>query len=300
MQLSLSSEDLRQLCLVAEGAARRAGAMIADRAGTELTIGSKVGAETLAGQIVTEVDVRSQELIVEALRPSCARYGLALLAEESADDGERLNREAFWCVDPLDGTLSFVEQKPGYAVSIALVAHDGTPLIGVVFDPVKQVLYSTVRGQGALRDGQPWRTDSATTRAQTPLTFFVDRSFTKHPHYALLLQQLEEQAIALGCAGLRVVQGQGSVLNACGVAEQAPAVYCKFPKAGNSGGSLWDYAATACLLPETGALASDLAGQPLDLNRPDSTYLNHRGILYASNAQWAETVKKMAMSILRS
>ena len=53
------------------------------------------------------------------------RYDLALLTEELEDDGSRHVKDYFWCIDPIDGTLPFTQKKPGYGVSIALVARDG-------------------------------------------------------------------------------------------------------------------------------------------------------------------------------
>ena len=72
-------------------------------------------------------------------------------------------------------------------------------------------------------------------------------------------------------------------MNALWVLEQAPACYFKFPKPQAGGGSLWDYAATACIYAELGAWCSDFAGLDLDLNRADSTFMNHRGVLVASD-----------------
>ena len=79
-------------------------------------------------------------------------------------------------------------------------------------------------------------------------------------------------------------------MNACWVLEKAPACYFKFPKPEDGGGSLWDYAATASLFHEAGAVASDIYGKPLDLNRPDSTFMNHRGVLFTNNHDMAERV----------
>ncbi len=74
----------------------------------------------------------------------------------------------------------------------------------------------------------------------------------------------------------------GAVMNACGILEEPNSCYFKYPRTGDSGGSLWDYAAKACLFGEAGAVASDIHGHPLALNRADSTFMNHRGLLYAA------------------
>ena len=59
------------------------------------------------------------------------------------------------------------------------------------------------------------------------------------------------------------------------------------------GGSLWDYAATACLFGEAGAVVSDVHGDPLDLNRSDSTFMNHRGAVYATDLDLAERIREI-------
>jgi len=79
-------------------------------------------------------------------------------------------------------------------------------------------------------------------------------------------------------------------MNAIWVLENAPACYFKFPKPENGGGSLWDFAATACIFREVGAIASDIYGAPLDLNRPDSTFMNHRGILFTADHESAQRI----------
>ena len=56
----------------------------------------------------------------------------------------------------------------------------------------------------------------------------------------------------------------------------------KPPKNTPGGGSLWDFAATACIFHEAGATARDFHGAALDLNRADSTYMSHRGVLFAT------------------
>ena len=59
------------------------------------------------------------------------------------------------------------------------------------------------------------------------------------------------------------------------------------------GGSLWDFAATACLFHETGGVATDMQGGPLDLNRADSSFMNHRGVLFATDEALARRIRAM-------
>ena len=144
--------SLPRLTEVACEAACRAAAFIMEKRGQHGEVMTK-DANGLAASVFTEVDQEAQRIVVEALSPSCDELGLGLLAEETPDDGSRLRASAFWCIDPLDGTLPFIEGREGFAVSIALIAQDGTPLIGVANNPVHRVLYFAHKGGGVWRRG---------------------------------------------------------------------------------------------------------------------------------------------------
>ena len=66
------------------------------------------------------------------------------------------------------------------------------------------------------------------------------------------------------------------------VLENGLACMLKFPKKEIGGGSVWDYAATACIYHELGLPATDYMGGRLDLNRRDGTFMNHKGIYYSN------------------
>ena len=289
--MKLSPDDLAYLSDCAISAAQQAGQLIEGYANQTVSVRHKSGGDSHASQVVTEVDLLSEALIVKTLRPGCERYDLALLTEESEDDKARLHKDFFWCVDPIDGTLAFIESTPGYAVSIALVSRSGLPLIGVVYDPVAHTLYSAVRGQGAFRNGQPWALTTSAALAEQPLSIVCDRGVSKNDNYPQISVALASMATKRGFDGLKMIESNGAVMNACRVLENPPAVYFKFPKPQQGGGSLWDFAATAAIFHEMGAVASDMYGQPLDLNRADSTYMNHRGVLFATDHALASDIQ---------
>ena len=289
--MPLSLDVLKALSESAIKAALDAGRLIASRSTGPLDVQRKDGGDSLASQVVTEVDLLSEAIIVKELSPSCDKHDIALLSEEGVDDLRRLETEAFWCVDPIDGTLAFIESSPGYSVSIALVSRSGLPLVGVVYDPVTETLYSAVRGQGACLNGQPWRHDSGSAVKGKPLTLVCDRSLDESSGFSQVVLQFEAIAERLGLSGVRTVHKRGAVMNACRVLENGPACYFKFPKAKAGGGSLWDFAATACLFNELGAIATDFHGDPLDLNRAESTFMNHRGVIFATDPELALEVK---------
>jgi len=286
--VSLSIADLRELADLAISAAGEAGKMIARSRPKDVQ--HKPVGHSLASQVVTEIDRRSEDIILDILAPTLRRFDLGLLTEERDDDGGRLSAEAFWCIDPLDGTLPFIEGTRGYAVSIALVDRDGTPSIGVIHDPVEATTLHATSGLGAFRDGQPWPSEPR-PRGEV-LCLFADRSFLASDDHEVVIGALERIAGDLGLAGLRIEATGGAVMNACNVLANPPACYLKFPGP-SGGGSLWDFAATACLFHEAGAVATDIHGDPLDLNRADSSFMNHRGVLFATDEALAGRLRAL-------
>ena len=284
--MTLSAADRRALAELAITAATEAGELIA--ATRPATVEHKAGAPSLASQVVSEVDRASEAHIVAHLRPTLEGNEVALLTEEQPDDGGRLRAPYFWCVDPLDGTLPFIEGRAGYAVSIALVGRDGTPWIGVVYDPVESTLVHAIAGEGLFRDGQPWV--PASNDAEV-LAVYADRSLLAGDDADTILGALHAAAHDSGLDGIDLRTGAGAVMNALGVLDNQPGCYLKLP-AGRGGGSLWDFAATACMFHEAGSVATDVHGGALDLNRPDSTFMNHRGVLFASDERLARRLTR--------
>jgi fructose-1,6-bisphosphatase/inositol monophosphatase family enzyme len=288
--------DRTELSLLADAAceaARAGGGLIARYRERDVSVRHKAGADSLAAQVVTEVDELSQSLILKHLQQTVDRYDLALLTEELEDDGSRHAKDAFWCIDPMDGTLPFTQGIPGYSVSIALVARDGRPLIGVVYDPLQSKLYRAVHGQGMTINGVAWKSPPPQRRLPESLRLYCDCTFALHPDRQVIVAQMQRVAEELGYAGLSLESGGGGVLNACWVLEHPPACYLKQPKIQTGGGSLWDFAATACLFQEAGAYAHDFGGDALDLNRADSTYMNHRGVLFASHLDLGRQIQQI-------
>lgn len=293
--MRLSANDLFLLCQCAISAAVQAGHLIAKHSNRTIAVNTKDGGSSLAAQVVTEVDHMSQAIILQTLLPTCEMFDLALLSEESPDDGERLEKDFFWSIDPLDGTLPFIESVPGYSVSIALVSRDGMPLIGVVYDPLTQTLYRAIKGQGAWINDQKLALAETLPSVEQTLTFITDKSFAEDPLYPATLTELECIATDFGYTGAALKLQGGAAMNACQVLTTSPACYFKFPKPQVGGGSIWDYAATACLFQEAGAPVSDIKRKPLVLNPDGSTFMNHCGVLYCSDlriAKWMMQVYK--------
>lgn len=285
----LTASQLTVLSNLAEKAALEAGEMIQKACDKDIKVEHKKGAASLAAQVVTEVDRNSEKLIYDLLCPTLEQYDLAFLGEESEDDGERHTKDYFWCVDPLDGTLCYTEQTPGYAVSIALVSKAGKPIIGVVYDPFHDVLYSAIQNQGIKRNGDAFRVNSKVNT----LTLPCDRSLEERNDFENIVAHIERWTESEALKGIRFVHKAGAVMNAMWALENPPACYFKLPKDQPGGGSLWDFAATACLYQEAGAKVCDFKGYDLDLNRIDSTFMNHRGVIYTTEQALVEHARAL-------
>jgi len=293
--MKLDDRQTEHLLELATTAARRAAAHIRAESGRPRRVLSKEGGSSHASQVVTEVDFESQRLILDTLGASIAEFDLGLLTEESADDSSRHASDYFWCIDPLDGTLPFIEGVSGYSVSIALVSRTGVPQIGVILDPVEDSLVHAIRGGGAFRDDTPI---SLAPESGAPLTLVMDRSFAQQENYELVLERVRGIAVRAGLDGIKIINQGGAAMNACWVLENAPAVYFKFPRTKLGGGSLWDYAASACIFGEVeGAEVSNIRGGRLALNRAGHTFMNEDGMLFASNRRLAEAVIELSREI---
>jgi fructose-1,6-bisphosphatase/inositol monophosphatase family enzyme len=270
--------DLIQLNNIAIKAALSAGKVIQKYMNEDVLVEKKKGGDSYASQVVTAVDRECETAIISHLRPTCDEFDLGLLSEETEDDGSRFEEDYFWCIDPMDGTLAFINKQPGFSVSIALIAKDGTPCIGVVFDPSTDTLYHAIKGNGAYKNGSPWEIKHTNDH----LTYVTDRKLKDTPHAAEIERLLNENVEKLSLNGVKEIAGAGAVLNGILVLENGPACMLKLPKKESGGGSIWDFAATACIFQELGLPATNFEGGRLDLNRKDGTFMNHQGVFYAN------------------
>lgn len=143
--------DLQTIRADVEAIARRAGAAMMvyfDQPHQEIIKGN-------INDVVTEGDKASEAVIVPALRAAYPDF--AIVSEESGADANVNEAEYAWYIDPLDGTTNFATNFPFFSVSIALADRDKVPLVGVVYNPVYNEMFSAARGFGATLNGRPLR-----------------------------------------------------------------------------------------------------------------------------------------------
>ncbi len=137
----MKDDEIDHLFLAAKQAARAGGAELLSRFGrlTANAVSQKGHAD-----YVSEADTAAEVAILKVLNEAAAGYGF--LGEETGyHAGEKTET---WVVDPLDGTSNFVWGIPYFAVSIALCDESGE-VLGLVFDPIRDEIFSAVRGRGA-------------------------------------------------------------------------------------------------------------------------------------------------------
>jgi myo-inositol-1(or 4)-monophosphatase len=255
--------------------ARRAGTILTDGYENVATVEHKSKRD-----VVTDVDYRSEELIIGAIR---GRYpGDAILAEESGSHGARAGAGGTdaggsadpggrtWVIDPLDGTVNYANGIPFYCVAIGLVAN-GHPVVGVVFDPARDDLYSAAADGPALLNGQPVRASGKESLADYVVSMAIigrggiwrERRVARQIRIA---RRMGSSALALAYVG----SGRFDAMIQ------------------NGGLSAWDMAAAGLVAERGGATVTDLdGGDWWDLDRPSTTH----SVVAAPAPQHAELLR---------
>jgi myo-inositol-1(or 4)-monophosphatase len=199
--------------------------------------------EKAKNEFVTQVDKNAEATIIEVIRDHYPDH--AILAEESGAAGDH---EFQWIIDPLDGTTNYVHGFPVFSVSIA-VARRGEIEHGVVYDPLRQEIFSASRGGGAQLDGHRIRVSKRTSLQQSLIaTGFPYRANLKHiDRYLEMLR-----AVMLETAGVR--RPGSAALDLCYVAAGRVDAFWEL------GLAKWDIAAGALIIREAGGRISDFRG----------------------------------------
>lgn len=246
-------------------AARRAGSVInrGARDLDRLTITAKGPKD-----FVSEVDRAAEAAIVDVLHATYPDH--AILAEEGTAKGANAEAEFLWIIDPLDGTTNFLHGFPQYCVSIAL-QHKGQITQGVIYDPVRNDLFTATRGRGAFLNDHRMRV----SRRQHLRDCLVGTGFPFRDGSDVDVYVKMMRTMLMETAGLR---RPGSA--ALDLAYVAAGYYDGFWEIGLNP---WDVAAGSLLVLEAGGLVGDLRG--------DNAYLHGGQVIAANPRIFAQMVK---------
>jgi myo-inositol-1(or 4)-monophosphatase len=199
--------------------------------------------------VVTEVDELSEQLIISAIRDAFPNDGF--LAEESGTidaipprDGSAHSGQGrrVWIIDPLDGTVNYANGIPVFCVSIGLTI-DGRPVVGVIYDPVRDEMFTAEVGRGARLDGTPIRHPTKEKLSDCVVSLSLTRGGWAR----------RDRAIR---RSIRVSRSMGSA--ALALVYVANGRFDAFIQSG--GLSLWDICAAGLIAIEGGATVTTLEG----------------------------------------
>jgi myo-inositol-1(or 4)-monophosphatase len=234
--------------------AREAGTVLLDHRGVRFELKGE-------HDLVTAADRASEKLVVKRLHELFPDHGI--VAEEGG--GAEMNSEYRWFVDPLDGTTNFAHGFPMWNVTLAL-AHRGRVIAGVVFDPIRDEMFSAQRGGGAFLNGQQIHVSNAKILEDSLVaTGFPSRRRHQNVnvHFYYQLAMITHGVRRAGSAALDLAY------TACGRLD----AFWEF------GLNPWDMAAGTLLVEEAGGSVSGMQGEPLDLHGP--YLLADNGLIHA-------------------
>src|SRR6266700_5807981 len=256
--------------------AREAGAAILDLYEGPIEVQQKFDMDLR--EPVTLADKIANELIVDAIRREFPDDGI--LAEESVDTDRRLEKRRVWMIDPLDGTNGFIDGNGDFAGQIGL-AEDGEAVAGVVYQPLIDVMYRAVRGQGTWIERANGHVEQAHVSDRHELSMMCMAASRSHrsPRMDRVVKAFGvKQEVRRGSVGIKV----GLLV------ERRCDLYVHLSPRTKQ----WDTCAPQVILSEAGGSFSDLFGQPLCYNLPEVQ--NRNGIVASNGSAHNTIITKLA------
>ena len=262
---------------VATELARTAGAVLLEHYYSPFLVEQKINALDEFEE-VTAADRAANELIVTRLQEEFPDDGI--LAEESTDSDHRLGKDRVWLIDPMDGTKNFIARDGDFAVQIGL-AVGGESVVGVVYQPVRGVLYRAARDRGAWMEAEDKPATRMSVSKQTKPGEMILASSRSH--------RGPRMDRVVSAFGFKHEMRRGSVGVKVGlIAEQLADLYLHLSPSTKQ----WDTCGPEAILAEAGGRLTDLFGQPLLYNgrRID----NRNGIVATNGAAHNIVIENLA------
>lgn len=213
--------------------------------------------------VITAADLAMQLRLDKELKQAWPQF--ALLGEEMTEAEQQSiidGGEAYWCVDPLDGTNNYAAGVPMFAVSIALIVA-GETVMGLIYDPLREELFTARKGEGAFLNGEKLNAVNSTRHAHR----IVAEIEMKRLPEDLAIRLIKEQPY-----GSQRNSGS-SAIDWCWMSAGRFDVYL------HGGQKLWDYAAGHLIFAEVGGQSMSLDGEPVFRSR-----LETRSVFAAQDA----------------
>lgn len=235
----------------------QAGKLIRDKMNDPLIISTKSNPKDL----VTEMDKAVEFFFATKIKEFYPNH--LLLGEEGYGHTEINKTDTIWIIDPIDGTMNFVNQKQDFAISIGIY-HQGIGEIGYIYDVMSNTLFSALRGNGAFKNN----TKLPTLKNES---LSVDESIVAFSHRWLMKNNfINEKSMQQLVKDVRGVRAYGSAaLGFARVAEGALDAYITMRL------EPWDIAAGKIIVNEVGGITTDVQGKELGLLERSSVISAH-------------------------
>lgn len=196
-----------------------------------------------ANDFVTNIDKEAEQAIIETIKKNYPDH--TIIGEENGPQiGE--NNNVQWVIDPLDGTTNFVNGFPHFAVSIA-VRENGRTEVAVVYDPLRNELFTAIRGAGARLNDTRLRVASRVDLANS----IIATGFPYRTKHAMPIQLAIMSSMSQTCPDFR--RTGSAALDLCYVAAKRVDGFFEI------GLKPWDIAAGELIVREAGGLVTDFA-----------------------------------------
>ena len=223
---------------------KEAGEIVRNGFGTNFSVEYK----TNLSDLVTAIDKKSEAAIINFIKKEFPNH--AVLAEESG--GHKTSSEYLWVIDPLDGTANFAHGLPIFSVSIGVQKNSET-ICGVVYDVMRDEIYSSEKGSGSFRNGHRLQVSSNDNLRKSMLVTGFPYDIAGNPDFAIeIFSAFLKSSSAVRRLGSAAID---LCYVAAGVFDGFWEVFL----------NPWDIAAGILLVEEAGGLVTDFNGTPMNI-----------------------------------
>ena len=207
---------------------------------------------------LTKADLVSEKIILQELK----QFDYGILSEETSEENNRLNKELVWIIDPLDGTMDFIQKTDEFTIMIGL-AKNGVSILGAVYQPAADTLYFAEQGKGAFKQtgqNKPIKITVSQKDNFSKMTLLASRNHLKEKEVKFAKKVNLKNFVQCGSAGLKI----------CKIAEGIGDIYLNT----SNKTSEWDLCAADIILAEAGGKLSDMNGKEIVYNKQNPLNLN--------------------------